>query len=366
MIDRQHPRSMDLVLRKILTKTAEHPSAGHKQRAGKPTEFLELAVGGLRHQPLPSTGTNHTSTTLLLGLEHPEASVRELAITELRKVLSDAEVTPADREYLAAALEHRLRDDDSAVIRGALALGAVLSDIVATDVLLDAAANAFSGKCQPKVASGFCSHMTAHILSREAEIGGEVGWKITCIILPRLVASPKPKVAKALVDTLAQVAPGKNPPLFGSMRKLATNAAWASLEKGASAEIVTAANQALFSQLARNLVREGSAFQSALDALCMNFCQSESESMRHIGLTVLCETLVIATKQPMINLIVQRLSSVLGTMMSKLSFRTHSIFSVPEMACSLQGRLTETFDYIYDVFPSVCQTTLSEQDAVQQ
>ena len=88
---------------------------------------------------------------------------------------------------------HRLRDDDSDVVRAVLALGSALSDLVSNEDVLAAATDMLArSKCTPKVAAAFCKHLTER--TRLGEKGGESAWRVTCILLPRLVASSKPKV----------------------------------------------------------------------------------------------------------------------------------------------------------------------------
>jgi hypothetical protein len=320
-----------------------------------------------------------TSTTLLLGLEHQEASVRALAVTQLRDALSDAVMTSADKEYLSTTLIHRLRDDDATVVRGALSLGPALANLVTPAAFIDAAALAFAGRCTPKVAAGFCTHMATHILGADAidagaangaDSGRDVSWRITSIILPRLIGSTKPKVARALVDALADLPSEHAPPLLRSMKKLAKQSAWSALEKGASEEVIAAANQALFEHLSKNLIgkRAGASLEAEIGALSEHCCRAESSALQHIGMTVLCEALVGASDRAVNALLVEHLSLVLTAMLPSILFPTSTIFSVPKKACTFtrDTRLEKTFTTIYEVFPSICLGNLSSAGTVKQ
>ena len=156
-------------------------------------------------------------------------------------------------------------------------------------------------------------------------------------------------MARALVDALGALPAGRAPPLLGGLAAVAGHSAWTSLVKGASDDDIVAANRVLFGRLAANLLAgagsgvggsggssgASAAFEASLQSLCASCCSSDNKALQHMGITLMCEALVLA-KEPATNAkLASKLSSMLTAQLPALEFRAHTIFAVSSFSTAL-------------------------------
>jgi hypothetical protein len=156
-------------------------------------------------------------------------------------------------------------------------------------------------------------------------------------------------VARALVDALGTLPAGRAPPLLGGLAAVAGHSAWTSLVKGASDDTIVAANRVLFGRLAANLLAgagssgASAAFEASLQSLCASCCSSDNKALQHMGITLMCEALVLA-KEPATNAkLASKLSSMLTAQLPALEFRAHTIFAVSSFSTALNFSVRSEF-----------------------
>ncbi|CAH1243056.1 HEATR1 [Branchiostoma lanceolatum] len=234
LIDRRYPVAMDTILQIHMGQSSEETShdAEHVQ------EFVSLSLGGLKHQLVPEA-----QTSLVLSLNHPNATVRKNAVKHLPKAW-ETQQGETDLNFVRDALVQRLGDDDDDVVMTALG---VLKDLPTLPK------EGLEDTLIPLLHRSDVSDVAAEVLTSVALLQDNpaVHDKVAVAVLPLLfVVVPDAKSAE--VTTAATVAKSylcqEHPLLKGAQQ------AWSHLSQSSDVNVVMAtANQGLVSHLAGNL-----------------------------------------------------------------------------------------------------------------
>ncbi|XP_019632440.1 PREDICTED: HEAT repeat-containing protein 1-like [Branchiostoma belcheri] len=237
LIDRRYPVAMDTILQIHMGQSAEEVSevshdAEHVQ------EFVSLSLAGLKHQLVPEA-----QTSLVLSLNHPNATVRRNAVKHLPKAWQRQQ-GEADLQFVKDALIQRLGDDDDDVVMAAL------------DVLKDLPTLPKEGledSLIPLLHRSDVSESAADVLTSEVLLRDNptVHDKVAVAVLP-LMFVVVPDAKSAEVTTAAMLARSylcqEHPLLKGAQQ------AWSHLSQSSDVNVVMAtANQGLVSHLSGNL-----------------------------------------------------------------------------------------------------------------
>ncbi|XP_035698603.1 HEAT repeat-containing protein 1-like [Branchiostoma floridae] len=240
LIDRRYPVAMDTILQIHMGQSSEEAShdAEHVQ------EFVSLSLGGLKHQLVPEA-----QTSLVLSLNHPNATVRKNAVKHLPKAW-ESQQGEADMQFVRDGLVQRLRDDDDGVVMAALGIMKDLPTLPKEgleDTLI------------PLLRRSGLSEAAAELLTSAALLQDNpaVHDKVAVAVLP-LMFVVVPNAKSGEVTTAAMVARSylcqEHPLLKGAQQGRHNSAPWSHLSQSSDVNVVMAtANQGLVSHLAGNL-----------------------------------------------------------------------------------------------------------------
>lgn len=256
------------------------------------SRFLASRVGGLRHATVSTAASNSSKgeqaadqqLTLFLGLRHADASVRCLALEQLRSLFSPtaantnddgsaaASATANDRAFLCASLLQCLADPSADVVLATLDMPDVLLELVPMQALepavvttLRRAAATGSTRIAAAAAAVLCRDMLAHAV---AAAGGAAVSSVYAAQLQRVVRAVLPltlltdarrKVARAVTRRMADSPVLCHHPLLSGLPQLLEDPAWKATAAATSSKALRAANDALLRVLAQGAVRAASA-----------------------------------------------------------------------------------------------------------
>lgn len=257
-------------------------------------QFLSLSVTSGKFQMV-----GDSDTSLVLSLNHPQATVRVLALDRLRDIVSSGQGQTLEQDFLKDSVMERLKDDEPNVVSSALGLMELLLDVLDPEEtvssllsLLNRAAEA--EQWWPIVSTAVRLLSNPHLGKSDADLSQRLGWRL----LPFLVFTTRDTDSTRfkLASTLSQSCVVEQLPLTSG---------WSSdldsvMKTGSDLDLVSLLNQTLISTLTRNL-RSMETFcrRHALESLC-SFVELLSESgsgpNQRTSLLVLVQTLVLGLR----------------------------------------------------------------------
>ncbi|KAF9125924.1 HEAT repeat-containing protein 1 [Mortierella sp. 14UC] len=156
VLQENYSQDLDAALQQKLSESKDEQ---HTKTHSHLYAFIAKAFSGTRHQPI-----KEANTTLFLSVNHPEASIRLLAIKKLDEILKDSksELSNPDNEdtFVRDTLLARIQDDDERIVLQVL--GMKLNAFIPAQDLLSALVNVITS---PTSGRGSRRHALVYLLT---------------------------------------------------------------------------------------------------------------------------------------------------------------------------------------------------------
>ncbi|KAG0209950.1 HEAT repeat-containing protein 1 [Mortierella sp. GBA30] len=245
VLHENYSQDLDTALQKKLTESKEEQ---HTKTHSHLYAFIAKVFDGTRHQPL-----KESNTTLFLSVNHPEASIRLLAVKKLSEILSQksSELAKVDTEdtFVRDTLLARLQDDDERIVQQVLGMDE-LKTFVAPQDLLQGLVNVITA---PATTRGIRRHTLVYLLTVFLANNKDLRDEVLAIVLGHVLLVKD--FHKASIALIAKIASSelKSEPLLkniaASIKDLVKEDA-----SSPTAEALVSADTALIKALAANLV----------------------------------------------------------------------------------------------------------------
>ncbi|KAF9277204.1 HEAT repeat-containing protein 1 [Mortierella alpina] len=243
----------------LQTKLEDSKEEQHTKTHSHLYAFISKVFNGTRHQPL-----KESNTTLFLSVNHPDASIRFIAVKKLGQILSEktSELANVDNEdtFVKDTLLARLQDDDERIVNQVLNTEE-LKDFIAPQDLLRGLVNVITA---PSTTKGIRRQALVYLLTVFLANNKDLQEEVLAVVLGHvLLIKDLHKASIALITNIAS-SELKSEPLLKNI-----GAAIKDLTKEESAspasDALVSANLALIKALAANLVAHRS-FAEGLNA----------------------------------------------------------------------------------------------------
>ena len=290
-LEKMYPTAVDALLAETFAASGGDDSM----------ELLKLVGGSARHQGVPGK-----DTSLFVGLQHTEPSVRAAAMGHLKKTLAAGQVvSDADRDFFQNSLRSGLADSDRAVVLGTLKLGKWLVDLLDTPVLFAALAQIIGANAKGKKGVKCFAAAVDVLVGPFADSAPGSADDILLVVLPGLFLSAK-NIERYLV-ALKAVTESKalaGCALLAGAKKAAKGISADAGHEGANAKVIGA--------MAAN-VAKGAGGAKLADALCAAAAEATAASgLRQVVLLILSGA---ALKRPAADTTLQQRILTLATPM---------------------------------------------------
>ncbi|KAG0048658.1 HEAT repeat-containing protein 1 [Gryganskiella cystojenkinii] len=245
--------------------------------------FISKVFHGTRHQPL-----KESNTTLFLSVNHPEASIRLLAVKKLETILKEkkSELSKVDNTdtFVKDTLLARLQDDDERVTEQVLSMDA-LTKFVGPQDLLQGLVSVITAPMSSRGTRGRCLiYMLTVFLSNNKSLKDQV---LSVVLGHLLLIKDYHKSAIALLSTIS-TSELKNEKLLKNVSSIVRdlNKDDASSNK---TELLLAADQALIKTLAANLAAHPNTTEAL--SVYLEGLRSGSAPFRLLSIFVITKTI---------------------------------------------------------------------------
>ncbi|KAG0256973.1 HEAT repeat-containing protein 1 [Actinomortierella ambigua] len=269
-----YSKDLDEALQDKMKESAE--SSAHKQLYA----FISKIFNGTRHQPL-----KESNTTLFLSMNHPEASIRFIAVKRLADILNDpsSPLSNVDSEdtFVRDSLLARLQDDDERIVQLVLGMGA-LKTFVEPQELLQALVTVITAERSTR---GTRRHCLVYLLTTFLSNNKDLKQHVLEVVLGHILLVKE--YYKASIALLSKISTSelKNEPLLAGVGEVIKDLV--KDEKSSSnADLLVPANAALISRLAANVNAHPHGLETYLKGI-----QSSNAMLRLVSILVLTKAI---------------------------------------------------------------------------
>lgn len=284
LLEQRYPGALDSVLEKQTTelRSEEQKNLLH--------HFLSLTMSCGRHQVLADS-----DTSLMLSLNHPLSSVRNLAVDHIKEILTSAQ-EGFDRDFLKGVLLDRLNDDSADVVLSALsALQLFLQNSDPEETL--SCLSPLLQRIQPEQDEQWCTVVMEVVRALDqlpvsgscSDLRIRIGWELLPFLLvtDSVQGSAELRISVCVSET--QVI--SQHPLTQGWAKVLSGV----LKKTPAVDVVEVANQMLISTLTKNLSHmETTIKRSTMERMCLALTRL-GDSLRERVLFVVLSEVVLQT-----------------------------------------------------------------------
>ncbi|XP_035389147.1 HEAT repeat-containing protein 1 isoform X2 [Electrophorus electricus] len=225
--------------------------------------FLSLTMSCGKYQVLPDS-----DTSLLLSLNHPLSSVRNMAVDYLKEVLISGK--GFDEAFLKDALLERLKDDDPEVVMSAVSALQLYADHVDPENTASCLISVLQRIQSPAIGQWYLVLEEVvrmlddpRLTAGSPDLCTRIGWKLLPFLLVTNPAAESPELQLALCVSKTHLL-SQHPLTRGW-----ANALGVVLQNTAPADVVGEASQAFTGTLTKNLAcMEPSARRNAIESVC--------------------------------------------------------------------------------------------------
>ncbi|XP_072523688.1 HEAT repeat-containing protein 1 [Salminus brasiliensis] len=282
LFEHRYPGALDAVLEsRVGELTSDHQKSLLHQ-------FLSLTLSCGKYQVLADS-----DTSLMLSLNHPLSSVRNMALDHLKNILTSGQ-EGFDEAFLKDALLERIKDEAPEVVLSALSALQLYADRMDPD---DTASGliALLNRIQPSNSTQWCTVLKEAIrvlddprLSEtSADLRARIGWELLPFLLVTEPESTEPSLARCVSETRLMT----QHPLTTGWSDMLKDV----LQKTPPSGVVGVASQVLISTLSKNLSSmEPSAKRSTIESVCGLLARQGSGVRERAAFVVLSHALLQA------------------------------------------------------------------------
>ncbi|XP_018616676.2 HEAT repeat-containing protein 1 [Scleropages formosus] len=281
-LESKYPGALDVVLEGHVSDIS------NKEEQNLFHQFISLSLSSGKYKIIPES-----DTTLLLGLNHPLPSVRNLALEHLKEILRTGQAG-FDEDFLREAVLERLRDDVPEVVLAALKAMQVNSEFLSAEDMVSSLLSLFQRTDVSKAGNWFPVLKEAMRVLDNTHLLEEIPTlrnRVVTELLPFLVITcpyenlPEYQVASCVARSSLI---SQHPLTQGWSQALEDVMA-----RTCPSDVMGVANQQLISTMTKNLLgMEASSKRSCLDALVDAVTAQRSSPRERTGFLVLTYTLV--------------------------------------------------------------------------
>ncbi|KAF9427830.1 HEAT repeat-containing protein 1, partial [Podila epigama] len=196
VLHQNYSKDLDAALQRQLKESKEDQ---HSQTNSQLYSFISKVFHGTRHQPL-----KESNTTLFLSVNHPEPSIRLLAIKKLEEILKEknSELANVDNgdTFVKDTLLARLQDDDERIVKVVLGMDG-LKEFVLPQSLLSALVSVITASSSTRASRRHCLiYMLTKFLSNNKDLKEQV---LAVVLGHLLIVKDAHKASIALLSNIA-------------------------------------------------------------------------------------------------------------------------------------------------------------------
>ncbi|KAK3840885.1 MAG: hypothetical protein J3R72DRAFT_169855 [Linnemannia gamsii] len=279
VLHENYSQDLDAALQQKLTESKDEQ---HTKTHSHLYAFIAKAFNGTRHQPI-----KEANTTLFLSVNHPEASVRLLAIKKLNDILKEnkSELANPDNKdtFVRDTLLARIQDDDERIVLQVLSMK--LNAFIPVQDLLSALVNVITS---PTSSRGSRRHALVYLLTNFLATHKNMREEVLSIIVANIfLVKDLHKVSKSVISRIS-TSELKNEPLLKNIEVVLKD-----FPKDASAapsiEAMAAADMVMINTLATNVVASPN-LTHALDIFVQGL-DSKNNTFRLLSIFVITKTI---------------------------------------------------------------------------
>ncbi|KAG0240188.1 HEAT repeat-containing protein 1 [Actinomortierella wolfii] len=243
-------------------------------------DLISKVFNGTRHQPL-----KESNTTLFLSINHPEASIRLIAVKRLADILSDpsSPLSKVDNEdtFVRDSLLARLQDDDDRIVQLVLGMNA-LKTFVDPQELLQALVTVITAERSTR---GTRRHCLIYLLTTFLSNNKSLKDQVLEVVLGHILLAKE--YYKASIALLSKISTSelKSEPLLAGVGEAVKDLVKDDKTSG-NADLLVSANTSLVTRLATNLNAHPHGLETYLKGV-----QSNNPMFRLVSILVLTKAI---------------------------------------------------------------------------
>ncbi|KAG0073217.1 HEAT repeat-containing protein 1 [Linnemannia elongata] len=244
ILHENYSQDLDAALQQKLSDSKDEE---HSKTHSHLYSFIAKAFNGTRHQPL-----KESNTTLFLSVNHPEASIRLIAVKKLSEILKENTSELADPNnkdtFVKDTLLARIQDDDERIVLQVLSMK--LNAFIPVQDLLSALVNVITS---PTTSRGARRHALVYLLTNFLATHKNMREEVLSIIVANIfLVKDLHKVSKSVISRI-NTSELKSEPLLKNIDVVLKDFPKES-SAAPSAEIMAAADVVMINTLAANVV----------------------------------------------------------------------------------------------------------------
>ncbi|KAG0306063.1 HEAT repeat-containing protein 1, partial [Linnemannia gamsii] len=278
VLHENYSQDLDAALQQKLSESKDEHSKTHSHLYA----FIAKAFNGTRHQPL-----KESNTTLFLSVNHPEPSIRLIAMKKLNEILKENSselANPNNKDtFVRDTLLARIQDDDERIVLQVLSMK--LNAFIPVQGLLSALVNVITS---PTSSRGSRRHALVYLLTNFLATHKNMREEVLSIIVANIfLVKDLHKVSKSVISRI-NTSELKNEPLLKNIDLVLKDFPKDS-SAAPSVETLAAADVVMINTLAANVVASPNLTHS-LDVFVQGL-DSKNNTFRLLSIFVITKTI---------------------------------------------------------------------------